>query len=76
MKWLKGMKAAYIVACVALVVLFGTLASAQEKMPQVLFTNVNIFVGKADKLADGMSLLVEGKISSGRPDDHGKGVTR
>ncbi len=56
------MKAAYIIACVALVVLFGTPASTQEKKPQVLFTNVNIFDGKADKLAEGMSVLVEGNL--------------
>ncbi len=62
MSLLKDMKAAYIVAFVALLVLFGTLASAQEEMPQVLFTNVNIFDGKADKLADGMSLLVEANL--------------
>ena len=59
MKSLKGIKAAYIAVCVALVVLFGTQASAQEKKPQVLFTNVNIFDGFNDKLAMGMSVLVE-----------------
>ncbi len=62
MKSLKGIKAAFIVACVALLVLFGTLASAQENKPQVLFTNVNIFDGKADALAEGMSVLVEGNL--------------
>ncbi len=62
MSSLKGMKAAYIVACVALLVLFGTLASAQEEKPQVLAINVNIFDGKADKLAEGMSLLVEANL--------------
>ena len=63
MSSLKGMKAAYIVACVALVVLFGTLASAaEEKKQQILAINVNIFDGKTDKLAEGMSLLVEGNL--------------
>jgi imidazolonepropionase-like amidohydrolase len=37
--------------------------SAEEKPPaQVLFTNVNIFDGKTDKLAMGMSVLVEGNL--------------
>ena len=31
MKWLKGMKAAYIAVCVALVVLIGTQASEQAQ---------------------------------------------
>ena len=78
MSSLKGMKAAYIVAFVALVVLFGTLASAQDKKPQVLFTNVNIFDGKADKLAEGMSPLVEGNLITTIGDETikaNKGVT-
>ena len=63
MSSLKGMNAAYIVAFVALVVLFGTLASAaEEKKQQILAINVNIFDGKTDKLAEGMSLLVEGNL--------------
>ncbi len=38
-------------------------AIAQEKpKPQVLFTNVNIFDGKSDTLAQGMSVLVEGNL--------------
>jgi imidazolonepropionase-like amidohydrolase len=37
--------------------------SAENKPPaQVLFTNVNIFDGKADKLAMGMNVLVEGNL--------------
>ncbi|MCZ6771160.1 MAG: amidohydrolase family protein, partial [Proteobacteria bacterium] len=37
--------------------------SAEKKPPaQVLFTNVNIFDGKSDKLAEGMSVLVEGNL--------------
>ena len=36
-------------------------AAAEEKKPvQILFTNVNIFDGFSDKLAKGMSVLVEG----------------
>jgi len=39
-------------------------ALAQEVKPkaQTLFTNVNIFDGKSDKLAEGMSVLVEGNL--------------
>ncbi len=37
--------------------------SAEEKpLPQVLFTNVNIFDGNSDSLAEGMSVLVEGNL--------------
>ena len=37
--------------------------SAEEKPPvQVLFTNVNVFDGKSDKLALGMSVLIEGNL--------------
>ncbi len=37
--------------------------SAEEKPPaQVLFTSVNIFDGKSDKLAMGMSVLIEGNL--------------
>ena len=41
---------------------FSASAAAQEQKPkpQVLFTNVNIFDGKTDKLAMGMNDLVEG----------------
>jgi len=39
-------------------------AIAQDKKPkpQVLFTNVNVFDGKSDQLAKGMSVLVEGNL--------------
>ena len=57
------MKAAYIVAFVALLVLFGTLASAaEEKKQQILAINVVNFDGKADKLAEGMSVPVEANL--------------
>ena len=37
--------------------------SAEEKpLPQILFTNVNIFDGNSDSLAEGMSVLVEGNL--------------
>ena len=38
------------------------IAQEEKPKPQVLFTNVNIFDGKADKLATGMSVLVEGNL--------------
>jgi len=39
------------------------LSAAEEApKPQVLFTNVNVFDGKSDKLAEGMSVLVEGNL--------------
>jgi imidazolonepropionase-like amidohydrolase len=43
---------------------FAVSAAAQEEKPkpQVLFTNVNIFDGKSNKLAEGMSVLVEGNL--------------
>jgi imidazolonepropionase-like amidohydrolase len=37
-------------------------AAAKEPKPQTLFINVNVFDGKADKLATGMSVLVEGNL--------------
>ena len=40
-----------------------TVAFAEgDALPQTLFTNVNIFDGKSDKLAMGMSVLVEGNL--------------
>jgi len=62
MAWSKSMNAACIAISVGLAVLFASQAlAAEEKKPtQVLFTNVNIFDGKSDKLANGMSVLVEG----------------
>ena len=43
---------------------FAASAAAQDEKPkpQILFTNVNIFDGKSDKLATGMSVLVEGNL--------------
>jgi len=37
-----------------------TVAQAADPKPSVLITNANIFNGKSDKLATGMSVLVEG----------------
>ena len=43
---------------------FAESAVAQEtnSKPQILFTNVNVFDGKSDELAEGMSVLVEGSL--------------
>lgn len=38
------------------------IAQEEKPKPQVLFTNVNIFDGKSDSLAEGMSVLVEGNL--------------
>ena len=49
------------VTCAVLV--NATSWAAEKKTPaQVLFTNVNIFDGKGDKLAMGMSVLIEGNL--------------
>jgi imidazolonepropionase-like amidohydrolase len=48
------------------------VAQEEKPQPQILFTNVNIFDGKSDKLATGMSVLVEGnlikKVAKGKID--------
>jgi len=51
-------------ACLTAVLAFTASAFAQEQKvePQILFTNVNVFDGKSDKLAEGMSVLVEGNL--------------
>jgi imidazolonepropionase-like amidohydrolase len=41
---------------------WGTALAADEAKPQILITNVNIFDGKSDKLAEGMSVLLEGNL--------------
>jgi imidazolonepropionase-like amidohydrolase len=38
------------------------IAQEEKPKPQVLFTNVNIFDGTSDTLAEGMSVLVEGNL--------------
>ena len=38
------------------------IAQDEKPKPQVLFTNVNIFDGTSDALAEGMSVLVEGNL--------------
>jgi len=71
--------AAYFAGCLLALVTYPSPASAAEDKPkpQVLFTKVNIFDGKNDTLAEGMSVLVEGnlikKIAKGNIDDQGQG---
>jgi len=38
------------------------IAREEKPKPQILFTNVNIFDGKSDTVAEGMSVLVEGNL--------------
>jgi imidazolonepropionase-like amidohydrolase len=38
------------------------IAQEEKPKPQVLFTNVNVFDGKSNTLAEGMSVLVEGNL--------------
>jgi imidazolonepropionase-like amidohydrolase len=54
--------AACLAGCLSVVVALTAPAFAAEEKPkpQILFTNVNIFDGFSDTLADGMSVLVEG----------------
>jgi imidazolonepropionase-like amidohydrolase len=37
-------------------------AAEEQPKPQILFTNVSVFDGKADTLAEGMSVLIEGNL--------------
>ena len=54
------------------------IAQDEKPKPQILFTNVNIFDGKSDTLAKGMSVLVEGnlikKVAKGKIDADGAKV--
>jgi len=56
--------AAYVLVCLLALTTYPTHSSGAEEKPkpQVLFTNVNIFDGKSDALAEGMSVLVEGNL--------------
>ena len=61
---IRGVAAAWLVACLSMAAVLTTpvWAAAKEPKPQTLFINVNVFDGKADKLATGMSVLVEGNL--------------
>ena len=49
--------------CAALALAFSTLSIAQdEALEQILFTNVNVFDGRAEELQMGVNVLVEGNV--------------
>ncbi len=56
--------ATFFAACLLALMSYPAPVSAAEDKPkpQVLFTNVNVFDGKSDTLAEGMSVLVEGNL--------------
>jgi uncharacterized protein YdeI (BOF family) len=42
---------------------YASAGVAEDTKPsQILITNVNVFDGKSDKLAEGMSVLIEGNL--------------
>lgn len=51
-----------LVAFVSLTLFSVPLAAEEESKPQVLLTNVNIFDGTSETLAEGMNVLVEGNL--------------
>ena len=55
---------AYVVGCLLTLMAHSAPLSAAEEQPkpQILFTNVSVFDGKADTLAEGMSVLIEGNL--------------
>jgi imidazolonepropionase-like amidohydrolase len=54
----------YLLPVLAALLSFAQPALAQEEgaSPQTLFTNVNVFDGKSEKLAEGQDVLVEGNL--------------
>jgi len=56
--------ATFFAACLLALMSYPAPVSAAEDKPkpQVLVTNVNVFDGKSDTLAEGMSVLVEGNL--------------
>jgi imidazolonepropionase-like amidohydrolase len=52
----------FLFATGALLATTPAISAENKPLPQTLFTNVNVFDGKADELAMGMSVLVEGKL--------------
>ena len=60
----RALVATFFAACLLALMIYPVPVSAAEDkpQPQVLFTNVNVFDGKSDKLAEGMSVLVEGNL--------------
>jgi imidazolonepropionase-like amidohydrolase len=62
---LKGWAGAFTAACLGITMahVAPLLATEREEpRPQILFTNVHIFDGKSEELAEGMSVLVEGNL--------------
>jgi imidazolonepropionase-like amidohydrolase len=61
MYWFKEIAAVCLAACLSMVVaLTAPVSAAEKKKPKLtLITNVNIFDGFSDKLANGMSVLIE-----------------
>ena len=59
-----GATKALLFACMvsATTVVVGAAAQETDAPRQVLFNNVNVFDGKSDRLAEGMSVLVEGNL--------------
>ena len=51
-----------IALCALSTLLLPCLGVAQDQPPQILITNVNIFDGKTDGLANNMNVLVEGNL--------------
>ncbi len=60
----RGSVAAYVVVCLLALITYPTQGSGADEKPKTLtlFTNVNVFDGKSDTLAEGMSVLVEGNL--------------
>ena len=52
----------FLIACGALLATTPAISAEEKPLPQTLFTNVNVFDGKADKLAMDMNVLVEGNL--------------
>ncbi len=52
----------FLIASSALLATTPAISAEQKPPAQVLFTNVNVFDGKNDKLAMDMNVLVEGNL--------------
>ena len=54
--------ASLVLAIIVTAGLTAAVAAEDDAKPQILFTDVNVFDGKSDALAEGMSVLVEGNL--------------
>jgi len=61
-KFLSSISIAAAAVAASLFWLVQAAAQDEKSKPQVLFTNVNVFDGRSDTLAEGMSVLVEGNL--------------